>query len=333
MAKKISAPRDAGMNGFGRFGLNLLKSWIDDPEAPYAIRFLNDEKLTAPKILDIIQKDPLVDFRSYAVSLDGDILRVSTPEGRSAHITITTGPADQAPWLGIPQLFFECSGARQEAERCKPFLTGNTKVVMISATSYDADATILAGFNHAAFDPKRHRIISYGSCTVNGYVPLAAFLHKKFGVESSAVNVVHNIQLYRLPTFHTLQRKFCTLEKMGPEFLPFLRKDNFIVNYTVVPYEGVSVIDFAFRFPRRVTREKLIATIKKAIGPKGELEGLYGMIEKDTGPEAHVRTEFSAVLIEDAVQMRGNTAHLFAYFYNEGTARYHQLATYIAGKL
>src|SRR3989338_5961527 len=145
MAKKISAPRDAGMNGFGRFGLNFLKSWIDDPEAPYAIRFLNDEKLTAPKILDIIQKDPLVGFRSYAVSLDGDILRVSRPEGRSAHIPITTVRADQEPWLGLPRLFFECRGALEEAERCKPFLTGNTKVVITSPTSFDADATILAG--------------------------------------------------------------------------------------------------------------------------------------------------------------------------------------------
>lgn len=328
--KKMKRLPIAGINGLGRFGLNLLKSWIEDPSPAYDLRFINDEKLTAKKTLGIIRTDPLVDFKKYKATLDGDILCLLTPEGRAEHITVTHGPAETMPWLGEPDILLECSGARQEAERCRPFLTGNTKIVVISATSYDAEGTFLYGHNHEALRLGKHRIISYGSCTVNGYIPLAAYLDKGFGIEESVVNVVHNVQLYRLPAFHTLQRKFCTLEKIGPKFLPFLRKNNFIVNYTVVPYEGVSTMDFAFRFRKPVSREKLMETLKKAFGARGALEGLYGMIENDTGPEAHVRTRFSAVIVEDAIQIRGKTAHLFSYFYNEGTARYHELVSYIA---
>ena len=64
----------AGQNGFGRFGLNALKSWIDDRGAPYAIRYINDEVLTARDMFRIITSDPLVSFKKYKVTLNGNII-------------------------------------------------------------------------------------------------------------------------------------------------------------------------------------------------------------------------------------------------------------------
>ena len=106
--------------------------------------------------------------------------------------------------------------------------------ILFSATSWDCDQTIVYGFNENKI-LKRSRSISYGSCTVNAYVPLANFINKKFLVQDSDVNVIHNIQSYKLEKFNTLNRKFCTLEKSGPNLLSFLNKENFKVNYTVVP--------------------------------------------------------------------------------------------------
>ncbi len=43
-----------GINGFGRFGLHLLRYWIiNHTKANFFIKFINDEKLTLDKISEI----------------------------------------------------------------------------------------------------------------------------------------------------------------------------------------------------------------------------------------------------------------------------------------
>ena len=323
----------AGANGFGRFGLNLLKTWLEDKKPAYKIRYWNDEKLSPKNMYKIIKSDPHVSFDGYKVLLDKNTLSITTPDGREEIVECTSGPAESARWIGKPDIFFECSGSRTAIAKSKPFLKGNTKIITISATSWDADGTFLFNYNHHEFKPEKHKIISYGSCTVNGYIPLAAFLHKKFGVLDSAVNIIHNIQQYRLPNYNTLDRRFCTLEKQGPAFLPFLRKNNFMVNYTVVPYSGASIMDMSFRLKKRVSREKLLRTIKNAIKKGGELYGLYTIIPKNSGPEPHVRSPYNAAIVENALHMRDKTAHLFTYFYNEGATRYHELTSHVAKQI
>ena len=84
------------------------------------------------------------------------------------------------------------------------------------------------------------------------YVPLANYLNKMFKVLDSDVNVIHNIQTYKLKNYNTLTRKFCTLEKSGLNLLDFLDNKNFKVNYTIIPYDGVSIMDFRFNFKKKL---------------------------------------------------------------------------------
>lgn len=325
-----------GMNGFGRFALNLLWWWFNDRHAPYRIGFINDERLRPEEILSIIKNDPLVSgFRKCKVALTGTVLMVQAPDGKTEHISLTSGPAEMAWWLGEPVLFFECSGGRSSsAELCRPFLAGKTKTVIVSATCYDADTTLVVGYNHESFDPAAHKIVSYGSCTVNPGVTLAAMMHDIFGVVGCTVHVIHNVQEHRLARgeAQTLQRKFCTLERMAPQMLSFLR-GNLVVKYTVIPWAGASIIDFAFRVEKPVTREDAIDALKAAVGRGGCLDGLIGMAAVDTGPEAYIGSPYSMVIIEDAIEVVGDTIHFFGYFYNEGSSvRMHELAKHIATK-
>ena len=78
---------------------------------------------------------------------------------------------------------------------------------------------------------------------MNAYVPLADCLNKIYKILDSDVNVIHNIQNYKLKNYNTLTRKFCTLEKSGLNLLNFLNSKNFNVNYTIIPYDGVSIMD------------------------------------------------------------------------------------------
>jgi glyceraldehyde 3-phosphate dehydrogenase len=327
-----------GQNGFGRFGLNLLWRWMQDRSSPYRIGYINDEKLSPQQIESIIKTDPLVTgFKKCKVFLSGHTLLLQEPDGRKHHIILTNGPIEQASWLGEPDLFFECSGSRSaSSELCRPFLIGKTQVVIVSATCYDADTTLIVGFNHENYEPGAHKVISYGSCTVNPGVPLSEFFNAAFGVKGCTVNVIHNVQKHRLDLgeSHTLQRKFCTLERVAPLFLPFLTKTNFTVNYTVIPWEGASIIDFSYYLDRPPTRDDLISALHAAIGKGGPLQGLIGIIASDSGPEVHIGSPFSAVIVESEVKMLGDTAHLFCYFYNEGSSvRMHELASYVACRL
>ena len=325
-----------GINGFGRFSLHLLSWWLDRREqAGFSIDFINDDVLGAARALEIINSDPYVRFDDYRVELAGDTLRIKSRDGRVHAIRYSNEAPADIPWLGRPRVMMECSGKLAEAARSRAFLSGDTKLVLISATSWDADTTLVYGFNHQSFDAETHRVISYGSCTVNGYVPLAAWVNQRFGVIDSDVHVVHNIVRHRLDAHQTLLRKDCTLERSGPMLLDFIdQAKNFAVVYSIVPWDGVSMIDYRFRLQKPDTRDGVIAALREATAAGGALAGLYGLEAGDVGPQAHNCTPYSAVFIEEGLKVRGDNVYLQAYFDTENSVnRYFDLAAYLAQKL
>ena len=50
-------------------------------------------------------------------------------------------------------------------------------------------------------------------------------LGNKYEVLNSDVNIIHNIQAYKLNNFDDIKRHPCTLEKSGPKLLDFLNKE------------------------------------------------------------------------------------------------------------
>ena len=314
-----------GVNGFGRFGLHLLKYWLDrSQEANFLIAYINDDYLNIEQAFEILKSDRAVCFDEYRISLAGNHIVFTTQEGKEHKIEYTFSSKSNIPWIGLPEIVLECSGKSTQSKDCQDYLTGHTKLVVISATSWDADKTLIYGFNEKDFSEEL-KVISYGSCTVNAYVPFANFIHNTFGVIDSDVNVIHNVQHYRLIDAYTLTRKFCTLEKSALNFLPFLNQDNFNVNYTVIPYDGVSMIDFRFRIKSTASQSEIISKIEQACRD-GVLKGLYSIDNSDMGPEVYNCTTFSTVFIKERIKMIGDSLYLFGYFDNENSVnRYFDL--------
>ena len=323
----------AGINGFGRFGLHLTKYWLDRrDESAFTINYINDDTLTIDQAIEILNNDEEVIFNKYKIKKLKSRIRFLKPNGVADEIEYTNSDKNYIPWLGKPKLFFECSGKNTVKKDCVKFPTGKTKVVIISATCWDADKTLLYGFNNKEYN-KKYKIISYGSCTVNAFVPLGAYMDKLYGIMDADVNVVHNIQKYRLEDNNTLNRKFCTLERSGPQLLKCLNKKNFKVNYTIVPYTGVSMIDFRFRLKKCPSLDQFIKTIEKEIH-EGKLQGLYNMHESDRGPEVHNCSPFSAIFIKENLKIINDQVYIFGYFDNENSVnRYYDLANYIANPI
>ena len=321
----------AGINGFGRFGLHLLRYWLDRRErASFAVTAINDSALSREDALRILHDDPYVRFDDCQLDDDGSHLILVPADREAIRLRYSTGPTESAPWLGEPDLFFEASGLPGAAEDCRELLRGRTLQVLISSTTEKADQTLIYGFNHADWTP-RCQVVSYGSCTVNAYVPLAAWIHDRYGVLDSDVNVIHNSPEYRM--CHTLQRSTCTLERSGPALLEFLLPENFAVNYTIVPYSGVSIIDFRFRTRRPVSLDGFVGDLSAAV-EAGPLQSLYAIEETDTGPEPHVCTPYSAVFIANRIRVRGDNLYLQAYVDTENSAnRFFDLADYVSRRL
>lgn len=150
-----------GINGFGRFALHLLKWWLDRREnANFSIDYINDDVLSLEQACDIVTSDPYVRFDGYNIRRSADAFQFTDASGKTHAIAYTTQPLATIAWRGEPDVVFECSGKATEATRCRTYLTGRTQLVLISATSWDADITLVFGFNHAAFDPARHQIVT-----------------------------------------------------------------------------------------------------------------------------------------------------------------------------
>ena len=144
-----------GINGFGRFGLHLLKYWLDRSEkSSYLIKYINDDFLTIDQSIEIIENDKNVLFNKYKIKKIAKKICVLKPDGTTYEIEYSNKDKDLIPWLGKPELFLECSGKNTAKKDCIKFLKNKTKTVIISATSWDAEKTLIYGFNHQEFKKK-----------------------------------------------------------------------------------------------------------------------------------------------------------------------------------
>jgi glyceraldehyde 3-phosphate dehydrogenase len=194
--------------------------------------------------------------------------------------------------------------------------------VLVSATSAGADRTVVMGFNETDYSMDAP-VVSYGSCTVNAFVPLAQHLHQRFGVREADVHVIHNVAAHRLADHPHPQRRPCTLESMAPALLPWLSPDRFFVCYTLIPYTGPSLIDFRFRLgvPTR------LAEVHEALyGPSSGLGLRYEFPAADGGVLSALGRPCNAVIPRRGVRLAGDSLLLRGYFDNENSAvRYLEL--------
>jgi glyceraldehyde 3-phosphate dehydrogenase len=323
-----------GVNGFGRFGLHLLKYWLDHRQsASFTIDFINDDSLTIQAAYAIINSDKFVRILdSYSVNVSGDTLSFEDGAGFRHSILFSNIEKGQIPWLGKPQLMLECSGKYCSATINRADLLGETKKVIISASVADADQTIVVGFNHHEYDHKV-QIYSYGSCIINAFVPLTDWLHQNYKIQDCDTAVIHNIPEYKLRQSggNVLQRRSCSLESMGPKLLDYLNPDNFMVLKTYVPYPGISMIDMRYRLVAPPdTIDRLKGELQEAF-ESGPLNTLYSFDEPGQTSENHLNSTFSAILRRDGLRFVGSNLYISCYFDNENSVnRYYDLVNIVA---
>lgn len=318
-----------GLNGFGRFGLRLFRHWLlHRNNALFSIDYINDPFKTAAEIAQEIKSDGVAGTIPHTVTAKGNTILINNTI--RVHVSSHTSISD-ITWHGDVALVFECSGKFTERRLAAQHLNGMVQKVLISATTFSADALIILGVNDHEYIPEHHHIISYGSCTLNAYLPIAKILNDAYGIQESQVHVTHSTPLRSIKKpFGSILGKPCTLEYAAPLFFPQL-KDNFFVQYRMIPYPGVSLMDMCFKLKKKPSVKKIISLLEQAA--RGAMDMHVWIEKKPKDSNYYINDPHSAIIRSSEIRSNGDYLLISSWFDNENSAtRIFDLAHFVIRK-
>ncbi len=179
--------KKVAINGFGRIGRQVLRSYLIETPEQIEIVAVNDPNPTE-ELAYLMKHDSVHGRAPFPVEAGADRLRFGSHEVRVLH---ERDPA-RLPWkdLGV-EMVLECTGRFTEREASAKHLDAGASRVVISAPSPDADQTVVLGVNEGSYDPAKHTIVSNASCTTNALAPAAKVLNDTFGVERLMATAIH----------------------------------------------------------------------------------------------------------------------------------------------
>jgi glyceraldehyde 3-phosphate dehydrogenase len=176
-----------GINGFGRIGRQVVRAAIERG-APLEFVAVND--LTdAETLAHLLRYDSVHGVWKKAASKPKNgALEVGD---KTIQVLSEKDPA-KLPWesLGVSAVL-EATGRFTDREGGAQHLDAGASHVLISAPAKGVDLTFVFGVNDAALDPKKHTVVSIGSCTTNCLAPVAKVLNDSFGIERGFMTTIH----------------------------------------------------------------------------------------------------------------------------------------------
>ena len=176
-----------GINGFGRTGRQAFRAWWLHRRSDFEIVAIN--------------RGPVA-IRTHLLRYDSDYGRFPAEivdgkdsfavDGHQVAVFNANTPAE-VPWgQADVDVVLECTGEFRDAKSAGAHLHDSVKKVVISAPAKGEDWTVIMGANEREYDPRRHRIISAGSCTTNCVVLAVKVLHDAFEVERGFMSTIHS---------------------------------------------------------------------------------------------------------------------------------------------
>lgn len=335
MAAKI------GINGFGRIGRLALKAILQRYPQQLEVTAIND--LTDAKTnAHLFKYDSNYGIYPGSVEAKDDMMFI---DDRKIKVLAERDPG-KIPWkdYGV-EIVIESTGAFTEAKKAAAHLNGGAKKVIISAPAQNEDISIVLGVNEGQYDPRRHHIISNGSCTTNCIAPIVKVLHQNFGIIHGLMTTVHaytNDQRI-LDVFHRdLRRARSAATNIIPTTTGAARTVTVVIPELKgklhgiairVPVSTVSLVDFVADLKKKVAAEDVNDAFRHAA--EGELKGILEycsepLVSSDFkgNPASAVFDALSTMVIDD------NLIKVLAWYDNEWgySCRLADLANYITQK-
>jgi len=313
-----------GINGFGRIGRNVYRA-AHSLGAGFEIVAVNDIG-DAKTFAHLLKHDTALGTFGPEVKADGDHILV---DGRQVRFLSEKDPAG-LPWkqLGV-DIVVESTGLFTDAQKAAVHRDqGGAQKVIISAPATNQDYTVVMGVNDKGYDPKRHHVVSNGSCTTNCLVPVVKVLNDSFGVEKGMMTTIHaytsDQKLQDLP-HKDLRRARAAADNIIPtstganravaEVLPELSGRFHGLSFRV-PVLDVSVIDLVVQLSRITTREDINAAFEEAAD--GELRGILRVSHEELVSSDFQTDPHSSIVDAPLTAMLGDDwAKVVSWYDNE----------------
>jgi glyceraldehyde 3-phosphate dehydrogenase len=330
-----------GINGFGRIGRLTLRTILQRHENDIEVVALND--LTDTKTnAHLFKWDSIygrypgeVDFKEKSIVVDG----------KDIHVFAEKDPGAIA-WkdYGV-DIVIESTGLFTDKEKAIAHTKGGAKKVVISAPAKNEDATIVLGVNESTYDPKKHVVISNGSCTTNGVAPPVKVLDDTFGIVKGFMTTVHSYTNDQkiLDTVHKdIRRARAAAINIIPTTTGAAKALSLVIPSVKgkldgiafrVPTASVSVIDLVVELGKNVTKEEVNEAFKKAAA--GPMKGILEFCTEELVSLDFKGNDHSSIIDGPATNVvGGNMVKILAWYDNEWgySCRLGDLIVFIASK-
>ncbi len=312
------------INGFGRIGRLIFRTWLETPNPDYDIVALN--AISNPETaLHLLRYDSVHGRLNATVQLENNCF--NTPHGKVA--LLNQRDLATIDWRDVKaDIILECSGKFNNKASAEQHITvGGAKKVLVSAPCKQADITVVYGVNHEKLTAN-HQVISNASCTTNCVAPLAKIMHQIAEIKQGYMTTIHaytsdqniidaqhkDLRRARAAAVSMIPAKTGAARAVG-EVIPELagKLDGSAMR---VPTPNVSFLDLSFTAGRNVTIDEIHQAVITA--SRNEMHGIL-----DYCDEPLVSTDFNhhpASCIFDLSQTQiidGNFLRVGAWYDNE----------------
>jgi glyceraldehyde 3-phosphate dehydrogenase len=311
-----------GINGFGRIGRNFFRA-IAARGADIEIVAVNDlgslktmaHLLKYDSVLGVLPNT--IEAVEGGIRVDGKVLKVLTERDPKA-----------LPWgaLGV-DLVIESTGIFTDRDKAAMHLEGGAPLVIVSAPSNGADATIVYGVNHNDFKRGTHKVISNASCTTNCFVPMVKVLDDAFGVENGLMTTIHaytgDQSLVDGP-HSDLRRARGAAINIVPTSTGAARATSLVLESMKgkldgtslrVPVPTGSITDFVANLKKPASVEEINAAFKAAAA--GPLKGILEYTDAPIVSSDIVTNAHSCIFDSDLTMSMGSLVKVLGWYDNE----------------
>ena len=313
------------INGFGRIGRSVLRAVYESGKRQH-IEVVAINELAKPEaITHLLQYDSTHGRFFKTITNHQDHIQIEQDQIKLLHIPDLAS----LPWhkLNI-DIVLDCTGVYGSREHGLAHLAAGAKKVLFSHPGEnDLDNTIIFGVNEHSLT-KEDLLVSNGSCTTNGIVPIIKVLDDAFGIESGTITTIHSAMNDQqvIDAYHSDLRRTRSASQsiipvdtklhlgIGRVFPQFANK--FEAISVRVPTINVSAMDLSVTLHQKVNLDDINEALR--IAAFGTLCGIVDYTEAPLVSIDFNHSPFSAIV--DGSQTRVSNQHLvkmLVWFDNE----------------
>jgi len=314
------------INGFGRIGRLVLRAILESKRDDIEVVAIND-------LGPVETNAHLLRYDSVHGTYNGEVkTKDGAMDAGRGWMTVTAerDPA-KLPWgkLGV-EVALECTGLFTDREKAKAHLDAGAKRVLISAPGNNADLTVVYGVNHGKLE-KSHTVVSNASCTTNCLVPVAAVLHREFGIEHGFMTTIHSYTGDQ-PVLDTLHKDLYRARGAALSMIPTTTGAAKAVGLVLpelagkldgssirVPTPNVSLIDFKFVSKKPTTVGAINkAMVEAATGSNSPLKGVLAINDQPlVSSDFNHNPASSTFDLKQTQVMEGKFVRVLSWYDNE----------------